>query len=248
MRVLDKVDRSVRIFSTPYELAEKFAEEMVSMIAGTEKNNSLITIALSGGSTPELLYSVIGDHFSKSVNWQNVHFFWGDERCVPPDNPESNFGMTERSLFRKINIPSDNIHRIRGESDPAEEVSRYSLEIEEYSRKRDGLPVFDLVILGLGEDGHTASIFPSDIALMESESYCEVAYHPSGMQRRITLTGRIINNADRVTFLVTGRKKAEIVEKILNKRSSGQNLPASLIVPVYGELTWLLDKEAASLF
>jgi len=241
------LDKSVRIFATPYELAEKFAEELVSIADESEKKGSPLTIALSGGSTPELLYSVIGDHFSESVNWKNVHFFWGDERCVPPDNPESNFGMTDRSLFRKINIPSDNIHRIRGEADPAGEVSRYSLEIKEYTRKRNGLPVFDLVILGIGEDGHTASIFPSNITLMESDRICEAASHPDTMQSRITLTGRTINNADRVAFLVTGAKKAGIVEKILNKKSQVQNLPASLIVPLYGELIWFLDKEAASL-
>jgi 6-phosphogluconolactonase len=239
--------KSVRIFATPYELSEKFAEEIVKMIAESGKDNSPFTIALSGGSTPELLYSVIGDHFSNSVNWKNVHFFWGDERSVPPDNPESNFGMTSRSLFGKIRIPSNNIHRIRGESDPDKEVLRYSIEIEEYCRKRDGLPVFDLIILGLGEDGHTASIFPSNIKLMESVRICAVASHPVTMQKRITLTGRIINNADKVTFLITGKKKAEIVEKILNKGSYAENYPASLIVPVYGELIWFLDNEAASL-
>ena len=241
------VNYSVRIFQTPFELAEKFAEELVIMVAESEKGSSPFTIALSGGSTPELLYSVIGDHFSKSVNWKKVHFFWGDERCVPSDDPESNFGMAKRSLFSKIDLPSDNIHRIHGEADPPEEAARYSGEISEYTRKRDGLPVFDLVILGLGEDGHTASIFPSGIILMESERICEVATHPVSGQKRITLTGRTINNADRVTFLVTGLKKSGIVEKILNNVSSSRNLPASLIVPAYGAKIWFLDKEAASL-
>jgi len=185
------------------------------MAAESEKVTTPFCIALSGGSTPELLYSVLGDHFSKSVNWENIHFFWGDERCVPAGSHESNFGMTHRSLLGKINIPASNIHRIRGEDDPAMEASRYAGEISDYTRKRDGLPVFDLIILGLGEDGHTASIFPSEANLMESEKICEVASHPVSMQKRITLTGRIINNADKVTFLVTGRKKAVIVEKII---------------------------------
>jgi 6-phosphogluconolactonase len=241
------LDKSVRIFPTPYRLAEKFAEEMVQMAAESEKVTTPFCIALSGGSTPELLYSVLGDHFSKSVNWENIHFFWGDERCVPAGSHESNFGMTHRSLLGKINIPASNIHRIRGEDDPAMEASRYAGEISDYTRKRDGLPVFDLIILGLGEDGHTASIFPSEAKLMESEKICEVASHPVSMQKRITLTGRIINNADKVTFLVTGRKKAVIVEKIINKSSSAQNFPASGIVPSYGELLWFLDEDAASL-
>jgi 6-phosphogluconolactonase len=241
------VNCRIEIFPTPFELAEKFAEELVNMVARSEKGGHHFTIALSGGSTPELLYSVIGDHFSKAINWEKIHFFWGDERCVPPDDRESNYGMAKKSLFSKINLPSDNIHRIHGEADPDEEASRYAGEISEYTRKRDGLPVFDLVILGLGEDGHTASIFPSNIILMESERVCDVATHPLSDQKRITLTGRTINNADKVTFLVTGKKKSGIVEKILNKDFSSQNFPASLIVPAYGEIIWFLDKEAASL-
>jgi 6-phosphogluconolactonase len=155
--------------------------------------------------------------------------------------------MARRSLLGKINIPASNIHRIRGESDPAEEASRYSLEIIEYTRQRDLLPVFDLIILGLGEDGHTASIFPSNMDLIDSFRICELASHPVTGQKRITLTGRLINNAEKVTFLTTGKKKAGIVEKILNKSYAAQNFPASMIVPVYGELEWFLDKDAASL-
>jgi len=241
------VNSDIRIFPTPYELAEKFAEEMVTLADEYEKAGSCMTIALSGGSTPELLFSVLGDHFSRSVNWEIVHFFWGDERCVPPDDPESNFGMVQRSLFRKIGIPASNLHRIRGESDPSGEALRYSLEVEEHTTKKYGWPVFDLIILGLGEDGHTASIFPSNVTLLESENICEVAIHPASGQKRITLTGRVLNNAVRVAFLVTGSKKAGIVEKILKSQSSAQNYPASFIVPSYGELTWFLDREAASL-
>jgi 6-phosphogluconolactonase len=237
----------VKIFPTPYQLAEKFADELVRMSAEFERAGSFMTIALSGGSTPELLYSVIGDHFSNAVRWDIVHFFWGDERCVPPDNSDSNFGMTRRLLLEKINIPESNIHRIKGENDPDKEVIRYSREIEEHTRNRDGMPVFNLIILGLGEDGHTASIFPSDTILQRAESICEITVHPVTMQKRITLTARVINNADRVDFLVTGTKKAEIVDKILNNKFTRQNFPASLIVPVYGELSWFLDTAAASL-
>jgi 6-phosphogluconolactonase len=237
----------VKIFPTPFELAEKLAEELVKMVAESEKTGTDFCIALSGGSTPELFYSVLGDHFSKSVRWENVHFFWGDERCVAPDSYESNYGMARWSLFEKITIPESNIHRIKGEHDPAGEASLYSLEIEKFTRKRDGLPAFDLIILGLGEDGHTASIFPSTLQLMDSKKICAVVSHPVSGQRRITLTGRIINNADKVTFLVTGRKKADIVDKILNKDPAALNFPAAMVVPIYGELFWFLDKEAASL-
>jgi len=236
--------RAVKIFDTPYILAEKFAEELVNVATDAGKTSC---IALSGGSTPELLYSILGSHYSNSVDWANVHFFWGDERCVPPDDPESNFGMTQRTLLKRIVIPDSNIHRILGENEPAGEAARYSREIEDFTVGRDGLPVFDLVILGLGEDGHTASIFPSNSELLDSESICEVASHPVTFQNRITLTGRVINNAERVAFLVTGSKKAGIVKKILNNSISGNNFPASRIVPTKGELSWYLDREAASL-
>lgn len=241
------MNKTVKIFPTPYELAEKFAGEFVNLVAESEKIKTPFCVALAGGSTPEMLYSVMGDHFSKSVRWENVHFFWGDERCVPPDDPESNYGMAVRSLLAKIHIPESNIHRIRGEYDPEKEASTYSRKIEDYTLTRAGLPVFDLIMLGLGEDGHTASIFPADNILLESDRIYAVASHPVTMQKRITLTMRVINNAERVTFLVTGRHKADIVERILNKRSSAQNLPASRIVPVNGELIWFLDKEAAFL-
>jgi len=241
------MDKAIKIFPTPFELAEKFAETMAVLIAESGKKDIEFCIALSGGSTPELLYSVIGDHFSKTISWEKVHFFWGDERCVPQDNAESNYGMTQRSLLRKISIPGSNIHRIIGENDPETEASRYASEIDKYTRKRGGLPVFDLIILGLGEDGHTASIFPSDSGLLESDSICAVASHPVTLQKRITLTGRVINNAENINFIVTGRKKAGIVEKILNKKPDAQNFPASMIVPAYGELFWFLDKESASL-
>lgn len=236
-----------KIFSSPYQLAEKFAGELVQMITASEQNKKIFTIALSGGSTPELLFSLLGDHFSNSVTWDYVHFFWGDERCVSPDSQESNFGMTRRKLLDKIDIPSANVHRIRGEEDPEKEASRYSEAISDYTGKRDGFPLFDLIVLGLGEDGHTASIFPGHLELFNSEKICEVTVHPVTLQKRITLTGRVLNNAGYVVFLVTGKKKADIVEKLIKKSKSALNFPASYIVPVYGVLNWYLDEEAAGL-
>lgn len=238
---------TVRIFPTPYELAEKFAEEMVQMIKQAAVSNYTLKIALSGGSTPELLFSILGDHFSKSSPWEYVHFFWSDERCVPPVSPDSNFGMAFRSLFKKIKIPEGNIHRIYGEQEPAKEAIRYSDLINQYTVKREDVPVFDLILLGIGEDGHTASIFPGMNKLFDSEKICEVSVHPVSHQKRITLTGRTINNAHRIKFLVTGKNKASILKRILDREKSAQNLPASLIVPVDGSIEWLLDSEAGSL-
>jgi 6-phosphogluconolactonase len=241
------LNRSVKIFSSPSELAGKLAEELVRIIADSAERKKPLTIALSGGNTPALLFEILSNRFSGSTQWDYVHFFWGDERCVPPDDEESNFGMTNRTLFSKIDIPSDNIHRIKGEMDPEEEAFRYSEEIAGFLGKRDGLPLFDVMLLGLGEDGHTASIFQSNMELLYSDKVCEVASHPVTLQKRITITGRVINNSDLLVFLVAGKKKAEIVNKILINREKALNFPASHIVPVYGVLSWYLDKEAGVL-
>ena len=155
--------------------------------------------------------------------------------------------MTKRTFLDKINIPASNIHRIRGEEDPMFEAIRYSDEILAFTDMCAGLPVFDLFILGLGDDGHTASIFPGDLGLLNSERVCEVALHPLTHQRRVTITGRVINNSLRVVFLVTGKKKAGIVENIINNKPGASGFPASYIVPLVGKLIWYVDKEAASL-
>jgi 6-phosphogluconolactonase len=155
--------------------------------------------------------------------------------------------MTKQKLFDKIEISASNIHRIKGEENPANEAVRYSDEILSFSQKRNGLPLFDLFILGLGDDGHTASIFPGNLELLNSEKICDVASHPVTNQKRITITGRVINNASKVVFLVTGKKKSEIVEKIINNRAEALAFPASYIAPADGMLIWYVDKESASL-
>jgi 6-phosphogluconolactonase len=241
------LERSVKIFQNPGELAEKLSEDLVIMINDSATKNKPFTIALSGGSTPELLFSLLGKKYAKSVHWNSVHFFWGDERCVAPDNPGSNYGMTKKNLFDHIVINSVNIHRIRGEDEPQAEAFRYSSEISQNTEERNGLPQFDLVMLGLGDDGHTASIFPGYRHLLTSEKICEEALNPHNQQRRITITGRVINNADKVIFLVTGKKKAEIIESIFKSEPEAFSYPASYILPVYGSLEWYIDSEAGSL-
>ncbi len=231
---------------TPELLAGIFASEFAAMAGESAKRKRRFTVALSGGSTPAILYSLIGDNYTKSVSWEYVHFFWGDERCVPPESSESNYGMARDTLLHKIDIPPANLHRIRGEDDPAGEAERYSGEIVNNTLSRNGLPEFDLVILGLGEDGHTASIFPGNNSLLVSGSVCAVAVHPLSHQKRITITGKVINNSDHICFLVTGKKKAEIVKEIINKEAGALNYPASGIVSEYGDLTWFLDQDAAA--
>lgn len=234
----------IKIFTAPDDLAMYFAESLVKMINDSANAKKPFTIALSGGSTPELLFRLLAEKFATAIPWNYVHFFWGDERCVAPDDPESNFGMTNRSLLSHIDIPAENIHRIRGESDPVAEAARYSKEILRFTDLHNGLTSFSLVILGLGEDGHTASIFPGHLELFDSEKICEVASHPLTGQKRITITGRIINNAQSIVFLVTGKKKAPVVEKLFKKDPDALNYPAAYTVPVFGQLSWFLDKDA----
>ena len=237
---------TIKIFPSPNELAENFAEDLVKMIIESAERRKTFTVALSGGSTPGLLFSVLGERFSDSVPWKFVHLFWGDERCVPPDDPESNFGMTKKVFLEKIKIPPANIHRIIGEKDPSEEALRYSNEIAGFTSEMAGLPVFNLIILGLGEDGHTASIFPDNNKLLNSEKICEVAIHPLSFQKRITITGKVINNAENVVFLVTGENKAEVVSAII-ERPGTVDFPAARIDPKTGLLKWYLDDAAAKM-
>jgi 6-phosphogluconolactonase len=235
------------IFHTPSELAEAFAAELTGSINNTINKGSPFMLAVSGGNTPKLLFSILAEKYSQSVNWENVHFFWVDERCVPPVNNQSNYGMTKQILFDKINIPERNIHRMRGEDVPEIEAERYALEILSHVRSKSRLPAFDHIILGMGEDGHTASIFPGNLALVESEKICETAVHPISGQKRITMTGKVINNADFITFLVTGQNKSRIIEEIFNKNPQYVNYPASYIVPSHGTVRWLLDDAAGEL-
>jgi 6-phosphogluconolactonase len=241
------LEKSVKIFPTPFLLAENIANNLVRKILDSSERGKTFSIALSGGSTPELLYTLLGDRFSKSIPWQFVHLFWGDERCVPPTNIESNYRMTKSALIDKTDIPASNIHRIRGEEEPGNEAVRYSGEVAGCLDINDGLPLFDMVILGLGEDGHTASIFPGQSDLLYSDKICEVAVHPVTEQRRITLTGRVINNAVAIVFIVTGKNKAVIAGKVIRNSGASSNFPAAHIVPVHGSITWYLDRDAGCL-
>jgi 6-phosphogluconolactonase len=233
--------RIVKIFRTPLELAEFFALDLVKNIKEAEKKHASYTIAFSGGSTPHLFFSVLAEKYGKSVNWNYVQTFWADERCVPPDDSGSNYGMMNRLLLKKIRIPDSNIHRIRGEENPESEAVRYSEEIIRNTRSLNDLPVFDQIILGMGEDGHIASIFPGHQDLLTGEKICDVAVHPVSGQKRITITGKVINNADSITFLITGQSKARIIEQIFKNNAK---FPASYIIPRHGKITWLLDEKA----
>jgi 6-phosphogluconolactonase len=164
---------------------------------------------------------------------------------LPPEDDDSNYKMTVTHLISKIDIPRENIHRIKGENDPEYEAKRYAELLEERLPKVADIPQFDLIILGMGDDGHTASIFPHEIELWYSPKFCEVAVHPESGQKRVSITGNIINNADTVVFLVTGNSKADKFNEIKNRTGNYSNYPASLVQPKSGRLLWFLDEAAA---
>jgi 6-phosphogluconolactonase len=237
------VSTEVKIFSDSKDVVKGLAKEIYKLTKSSVQER--FNILLSGGNTPTELFKRINKKYAYSIDWERIHLWWGDERCVEPDNVNSNFKQAYDFLISHILIPDENIHRIKGENNPEEEALRYAAEINEYLNLRGGNPVFDLVLLGLGEDGHTASIFPDELELFEDERVCAVTKHPLSGQKRITITGRVLNNANRVFFMVTGANKAQRISEIMNDDEAAKLLPAYYISPSNGELIWFIDEAAA---
>jgi 6-phosphogluconolactonase len=229
------------IFQDQLKLVKGFTEYFMKLI--NQKSGSF-HVALSGGSTPKIWFDYLAKNHTSDIPWEKVHLYWGDERCVPPDDPESNFGMTKKHLLDKITIPDKNIHRIQGELKPKEAATLFEKELMKNIGEN---PVFDLIILGMGDDGHTASVFPHEIKLWDSAALCIVATHPTSGQNRISISGKVINNASALAFLVTGKNKEERVVEIFNQEPNAAYYPASLVKPENGLLHWFLDREAANL-
>lgn len=230
------------------ELADKLSLNFLEYISGGKHADGKINIALSGGNTPKAFFERITVNQSNRktpVQWDQVHLFWVDERCVPPDHTESNYGMTRTSLLNKILLYERNIHRIKGEDDPDSEALRYSLEVKKAVSLKEGIPVFDWIFLGIGNDGHTASIFPNRPDLLDADNIYETAIHPDTGQFRITLTGRSILRAKKITFLVTGKSKSLIVRQIINREPEACQYPAAYFYHNRNDAEWYLDAAAA---
>lgn len=239
----------IRLFSSPEKLADSVAADLTEAIKQKTQTGEAFHLVLSGGSTPEILYRRLArPPYRELIRWQHLHLYWGDERCVPPGHSDSNYGMTRRALLNAIGLAENNIHRIRGEDKPLEEARRYAGEIEKNVPKNEsGWPRFDWIFLGVGTDGHTASLFPDSQVLRIDDKICAVSTHPSTGQKRITLTLPVINNAARLSFFATGEKKKEVVSMILKREPGYHNLPAGLIQPASGNVEFCLDNGAASL-
>jgi 6-phosphogluconolactonase len=235
-------NKKIIVFGSVEELAGYAANKLTEDIK-QKSEFPFYSVALTGGSTPGEIYSIISQNRSVGINWERVRFFWGDERCVPPDSDESNYKMASQNLLGNIDVSDDNVFRIHGEADPEMEAIRYSNILAANIPPVNGWPQFDLMLLGLGEDGHVASIFPGYKELFSSSKYCDVTEHPETSQLRVTMTGPVLNNSKKVVFLVTGSSKAGIVAEVIRNENS---LPASQVDPLQGELIWLVDKDAAA--
>lgn len=229
---------NLEILETPEDLARAAAELFVAISSEAVAQRGLATIALSGGSTPKLFYQLLAnpnESFREQVPWSRIHFFWADERHVPPDHPESNYRMTNEAMLAHVPITTDNVHRVMSENpNAAEAAEQYEVAMPQR---------FDLILLGLGTDGHTASIFPGSEVLHETKRLVAAPWVEKLKSYRITMTLALINNAASVVFLVSGAEKAEIVKEVLR---GPKRYPAQKVRPADGELRWLLDREAAS--
>ncbi|MFQ5998315.1 MAG: 6-phosphogluconolactonase [Candidatus Bathyarchaeia archaeon] len=230
--------------------AEEIARAAASLVAdlahecATSKGR--FTIALSGGSTPRLLFQALAlPHYADRMSWDSWHVFWGDERCVPPDNRDSNYRMAVEALLEKVSIPLEQIHRIRGEAMPHDAAKQYEDIVRETFKTAS--PSFDLILLGIGEDGHTASLFPDTPALREENRLVVANWAPHLRTYRVTFTLPLINLAKNVVFLATGLSKAKIVREILEPTKGETRLPAAMVRPSQGMIQWFVTNESASL-
>ncbi len=224
--------------------AEHFVQTVQTAVAARGR----AVVALSGGSTPRGMYSLLAtEPYRIRVPWDNLHVLWGDERSVPPDNEQSNYRMARESLLSHVPIPAVNVHRLRGESSSLSEAAeQYEHEIRELFNDPNGVPGIDLIHLGMGDDGHTASLFPGSTALYEGHALV-VANHVEKLKtERLTFTYRLINAAATVVFLVSGDAKASPVQQVLEGPYDPLNYPSQGIQPSTGSLVWLLDRSAAA--
>jgi 6-phosphogluconolactonase len=239
----------VQVFPTESELIRAEAERIVTLASEAVEARGRCLIALSGGSTPRPLYELLATApYARRIDWARMHLFWGDERCVPPDHLDSNYRMTREALLDRVPIPAQNVRRIRGEDEPHAAAEAYERVLREAlaSAASGDRPArsFDLVLLGMGPDGHTASIFPGTAAVAESRRWAMAVHveRPREMWR-VTLTTVVLNAAANVTFLVAGIDKAARLREVLQEEAC---VPAQLIRPTSGRLHWLVDAAAAS--
>ncbi len=239
---------NVKIFDSKSDLIDSSVQMIVDLACQKVDENGRFTIVLSGGSTPKPIYEKLASEpYINRMPWEQTFFFFGDERCVPHDSPESNYGMADKAMFSKALIPDENIFATQDQDkDPESSAAQYEQTIRKFFKTEKGkFPSFDLMLLGMGPDGHTASLFPGSEGLNERQSLVVANYVEKFQAYRITMTFPLIDNADNIVFLVAGSDKAQVLSEILcsDKKDS---YPAQLVKPQAGTLKWYLDREAAA--
>lgn len=233
---------NVRVLPDIDGVSREAANRFIAAAGKHISSQGRFAVAISGGSTPLNFFSLLGSiMYAGKIEWSRVHFFWVDERCVPKDSRESNFKGAWDYLLSKVPIPEANIHRIKGELSPEDGAVEYEKELKGFFGA--GVPEFDLIFLGMGGDGHTASLFSASDSLKEAEKPAVPVYVEKLKSWRVTLTLPVLNNARSVVFLVTGKNKACVLKEIIENKNL--NYPAGLIKPENGSLIWLIDEEAA---
>ncbi len=228
------------VLPDPAALAREATDRFVALARSAIAAQGRFTVALSGGSTPRALYEQL---VTQPIEWRHVHIFWGDERCVPPDHPDSNYGMAQRTLLSHIDIPAPNVHRLKGELDPAQAAQQYEAELRAILGTA---PRFDLILLGMGTEGHTASLFPGTPALHEQRRWVVAQYVDKLQANRLTLTPPVINQAANVIFLIAGSDKAVALQSVWHGPHDPDHLPAQIVMPTTGRVIWLVDQAAAA--
>ena len=236
----------IRIFRGLSDISRSAATIFVEQSIKAIQERSQFLVALNGGSTPAGTFQLLATEFREKVDWGQVHVFWGDERCVPAGDPESSYGQARDLLLRHVPIPEPNIHRIEGELSPAEAAKDYSMVLQKFASSPLAWPRFDLVFLGMGEDGHTASLFPGSSLDVSEPVLAVTGQYQDRPAQRVTLTPLVFNSARRVVFMASGEKKAATLAEVLSDRYNPELYPAQRIDPRDGKLIWLVDEDAAS--
>jgi 6-phosphogluconolactonase len=243
-----RASAQIRILTTPQELFSAAAEEVVRTGNDAVAKRGRFTIVLSGGSTPKSLYNLLATNARTALPWDRMFFFWGDERHVPPTDPDSNYRMAEETMLSKIPVAAGNVFRIPTENpDAADAAAAYEQTLRKFfSLETGGIPTFDLILLGMGPDGHTASLFPGTAALQEKSRLVVANWVDKLKASRITLTLPVLNAARCIAFLVSGTDKATALKAVLEQDVPAEQYPSKLVQPSDGKLIWLLDRAAAS--
>jgi 6-phosphogluconolactonase len=236
---------AIRVLPDAATLAEAAARHIVERAQAAIHARGVFTIALSGGSTPHALHLRLASlPLVDAIDWPRVHVFFGDERCVPPDDPQSNYRMADETLLSRVPIQREHIHRMRGELPPEEAAADYERELQEFFKNEP--PRVDLILLGMGDNGHTASLFPGLSAVREQQRWVVAEYVAEVGMWRISLTPLVINLAREVMFLVAGTAKANMLREVLEGPYAPDERPAQIVRPTPGEVIWLVDRAAAA--